>query len=247
MSAGGIRSQHPVSRGHVRPRVRAVARRPTSAPRMCPVRPRSSNPGEASCVCCRGSRVVAFLLSAAGLLRSPASARPSSRSSCPSITVQGATLEAQPATPPKAAARAGRGGARARPASRRPRIVGGVPLDTIGNRRHGRHRRELRAPAGPHAARCPAQPARRRGQPQRRLRQHHPGAHPRRRGQPHAGADRRHRGQQHRRDGEFDFSNLSAEDIERIEVIRGPHERPLRLQCRRRRRSISSPRAARGR
>ena len=36
-------------------------------------------------------------------------------------------------------------------------------------------------------------------------------------------------------DGEFDFSNLSAEDIERIEVIRGPMSAPLRLQRRRRR------------
>ena len=76
-------------------------------------------------------------------------------------------------------------------------------------------------PAGPPRRRCAAQPARRRGQPHGRSRQLHPGAHPRRRGQPHAGADRRHRRQRHR-DGEFDFANLLADDIERIEVIRGP-------------------------
>ncbi len=139
--------------------------------------------------------------------------------SLPEVTVQGATLEAKRATPPKA----GPAQSTATEPSQQPSSddLGGVPLDKIGSAVTVVTGEQLRAQQIRHA-----------GDALRSL----PGVAVNRSGGYGSKTQVRIRGAEGNHtlvlidgieangtsDGEFDFSDLSAEDIERIEVIRGP-------------------------
>ena len=139
--------------------------------------------------------------------------------SLPEVTVQGATLEAKRATPPKA----GPAQSTAAEPSQQPSSddIGGVPLDKIGSAVTVVTGEQLRAQQIRHA-----------GDALRSL----PGVSVNRSGGYGSKTQVRIRGAEGNHtlvlidgieangtsDGEFDFSDLSAEDIERIEVIRGP-------------------------
>ena len=139
--------------------------------------------------------------------------------SLPEVTVQGATLEAKRATSPKA----GPAQSTASEPSQQPSSddVGGVPLDKIGSAVTVVTGEQLRAQQVRHA-----------GDALRSL----PGVSVSRSGGYGSKTQVRIRGAEGNHtlvlidgieangtsDGEFDFSDLSTEDIERIEVIRGP-------------------------
>ena len=113
--------------------------------------------------------------------------------------MQGATLEAKRATPPKA----GPAQSTATEPSQQPSSddLGGVPLDKIGSAVTVVTGEQLRAQQIRHAGDAlrslPGVAVNRYW----RLRKQDAGAHSWRRGQPHAGPDRRHRGQRHERRG----------------------------------------------
>ena len=212
------------------PRVRRLRRRPlleTGA-----VRASAPCVGEASCVC----RHV-FNCSSELRLRvfpaCPTRARPAA-DQLPGHYVQGATLETPRRLRPAKARPSETAPAPAAASERRRRRRRGVPARAIGNAVTVVTGEELRAQQIRHAADA-----------LRSL----PGVSVSRSGGFGSVAQVRIRGAEgnhtlvlidgieanNTADGEFDFSNLSAEDIERIEIIRGPHERPLRLQRDRRR------------